>query len=85
MHTIPQVMMVQGLHLRPRWQVLQLHKSDDDREIATFLHQKGRVYDIAQSAEAVREEIEAETDRSLGPGKARRRRGRCRKRCRGRE
>ena len=39
-------------------------------EVATFLHQKGKVYDISASAVALRDEIEAETQRSLGPGKA---------------
>jgi GTPase SAR1 family protein len=51
--------------------VLQLLQAPKEaRETATFLHQKGKVHDITESAEVLREEIEKETDRSLGPGKA---------------
>jgi hypothetical protein len=51
--------------------VLQLLQAPPSAgEVASFLHQKGKVYDISSSAEALRDEIEAETQRSLGPGKA---------------
>ena len=51
--------------------VLQLVQAPQNAgETATFLHQKQKVYDISASAEALRTEIEAETERSLGQGKA---------------
>jgi len=50
-------------------QVLQLSQAPPgSKETAQFLHAKGRIIDISESAEAVRDEIEAETTRSLGAG-----------------
>jgi hypothetical protein len=50
-------------------QVLQLVRVNDDRETASFLHLKDKPFDISASADAVRQEIEEETNRSLGAGK----------------